>query len=87
MHVSIDSVIKRQTFLYSHQMCSAYDFINSQFSAAASEKFDLVVIGGGSGGLACSKEGQIVPVLLMLHYKYLCLSTLNIPYQIFGVSF
>ncbi|XP_071110707.1 thioredoxin reductase 2, mitochondrial-like isoform X1 [Haliotis cracherodii] len=37
------------------------------FSAAASEKFDLVVIGGGSGGLACSKEaaglGKKVAVL------------------------
>ncbi|XP_046559567.1 thioredoxin reductase 2, mitochondrial-like [Haliotis rubra] len=37
------------------------------FSAPASEKYDLVVVGGGSGGLACSKEaaglGKKVAVL------------------------
>ena len=29
------------------------------FLETAKKKYDLVVIGGGSGGLACSKEGRV----------------------------
>lgn len=30
------------------------------------KQYDLVVIGGGSGGLACSKEGEYATELLYL---------------------
>ncbi len=37
--------------------------------SAGSGQYDLVVIGGGSGGLACAKEGMLISFLTTLLSK------------------
>lgn len=38
---------------------AAYNYITWSISGVRSYDYDLVVVGGGSGGLACSKEGML----------------------------
>jgi len=47
------------------------------------KRYDLVVIGGGSGGLACSKEGEydyvctiiIIVIIIVIHHLLLLRSS------------